>query len=522
MTTATSAWEADGTAAWDAETGQRPIRVLLVEDDEDDYLLTRDLLREIGKRHFALDWVATFEEAVAALAWQEHDVYLVDYRLGAHNGVDLWSAAGRHSAPMILLTGLDDHDVDIQAMKAGAADYLVKGQIDAPLLERSIRYAIERKRAEEALKRADRRKDEFLAMLAHELRNPLAPIRNALYIMKQPGTDASGLERVREMMERQVRHMTRMVDDLLDVSRITRGKIELRKEVVDLASVVSRTVEATRALIEDRRHELTVALPPELVLLEADPTRLEQVLTNLLNNAAKYTDQGGQIGLSAQQESGELVVRVKDTGMGVPADMLSRIFEPFVQSDRVLHYSQGGLGIGLTLVRSLVEMHGGTVQVHSDGPGRGSEFVVHLPLLSQRDKIEGSRAEGEGSQPFNATPKRRILVVDDNADAAESLGMLLKLEGHDVRVAHDGSGALAAVDADPPDIVFLDVGMPGMNGYEVAQRLRQRPDVEPLLLVALTGWGQEEDRRRSKEAGFDHHVVKPVEPEVLQELLANW
>jgi PAS domain S-box-containing protein len=381
--------------------------------------------------------------------------------------------------------------------------------------------AMENARLYSEVREADRRKDEFLAMLAHELRNPLAPIRNALQIMKQTGADAAMRGRVREMMERQVQHMTRMVDDLLDVSRITRGKIELRKEVVDLASVVGRTVEATRPLIEDRRQELTVDLPSGPVHLEADPTRLEQVLANVLNNAAKYTDHGGHIWLTARQEGGEFVLRVRDTGVGILADMLPRIFEPFVQSDRVLHQSQGGLGIGLTLVRSLVEMHGGTVTAHSEGPGKGSEFIVRLPALSQQQPIPGAKAAGEGGEPVGAAPQRRILIVDDNVDAAESLAVLLRLEGHDVRVAHDGPAALAAFEADPPDIVFLDIGMPVMNGYDVARRLRQRPGLDNLVLVAMTGWGQEEDRRRSQEAGFDHHLVKPVEPDALRQLLAR-
>jgi CheY-like chemotaxis protein len=314
--------------------------------------------------------------------------------------------------------------------------------------------------------------------------------------------------------------MTRMVDDLLDVSRITRGKIELRKELVNLPSVVDRTVEAIRPLIEDRQQELTVDLPPEPLRLEADPTRLEQVLANLLNNAAKYTDHGGRIWLSARQEGGELVLRVKDTGVGIAADMLARIFEPFVQSDRVLYHSQGGLGIGLTLVRSLIEMHGGSITAHSEGPGKGSEFVIRLPALSPKQPIPGPTA-GESSEPVGSAPQRRILVVDDNVDAAESLALLLQMEGHDVRVTHDGAAALAAVEADPPDLVFLDIGMPVMNGYDVAQRLRQRPGLEKLVLVAMTGWGQEEDRRRSQEAGFDHHLVKPAEPEALRRLLAR-
>jgi PAS domain S-box-containing protein len=381
--------------------------------------------------------------------------------------------------------------------------------------------AMENARLYSEVREADRRKDEFLAMLAHELRNPLAPIRNALHIMKQAGSDAAVAGRVREMMERQVQHMTRMVDDLLDVSRITRGKIELRKEILDLAAVVGRTVEATRALFLDRRHELTVDLPRETLILEADPTRLEQVLANLLNNAAKYTDHGGHIWLTARREDRELVLRVRDTGSGIAPDMIVHIFEPFVQSDRVLHQSQGGLGIGLTLVRSLVEMHGGTVTPYSEGPGRGSEFIVRLPAFSPKQPIPGPRVSEEGSGPDGSAHRRRILVVDDNVDAGESLAMLLRMAGHDVRVAHDGTAALEAVDADPPELVFLDIGMPVMNGYDVARELRQRPGLKNLVLVAMTGWGQEEDRRRSQEAGFDHHLVKPVEPDALHRITSR-
>jgi CheY-like chemotaxis protein len=256
------------------------------------------------------------------------------------------------------------------------------------------------------------------------------------------------------------------------------------------------------------------------VRLEADPTRLEQILANLLNNAAKYTDHSGHIWLSARQESGGVVLRIKDTGMGLSADMLARIFEPFVQSDRGLHDSQGALGIGLTLVRSLVEMHGGRVTAHSDGPGKGSELIVRLPALSQEQPLPGATAAATSPPPVGTAPQRRILVVDDNVDAAESLALLLRIEGHEVHVAHDGPAALAAIAADRPDVVFLDIGMPVMNGYEVAQRLRKMPGLENLLLVAMTGWGQEEDRRRSQEAGFDYHLVKPADPEALRQLLA--
>jgi PAS domain S-box-containing protein len=377
----------------------------------------------------------------------------------------------------------------------------------------------DRLRAEAALREADRRKDEFLAMLSHELRNPLAPLRNALHILKQPGVDEQVMGRVRDLAERQVRHMARLLDDLLDVSRISRGRIELRKEVLDLTAVVSRTVEAVRPFIEERQHELTLALPAEPLEVEADPTRLEQVLTNLLNNAAKYTEPSGHVWLTAERDASEAVVRVRDTGIGIAPEMLPKVFDLFVQGDRGLDRSQGGVGIGLTLVKKLVELHGGRVEACSAGLGRGSEFSVRLPALPGQRPDERER----GSEPGEpaARPGRRILVVDDNVDAAESLAVLLRMQGHDVRVAHDGPTALAAAEAEPPDLVFLDIGMPEMNGYDVARRLRQQPGLESLVLVAMTGWGQEEDRRRSQEAGFDHHLVKPVEPSTLERLLAD-
>lgn len=321
------------------------------------------------------------------------------------------------------------------------------------------------------------------------------------------------------MMERQVQHLSRLVDDLLDVSRITRGKIDLRKEVVNLATLVHRTLEAIRPLLDERQHTLTVSLPPEPIRLEADPTRLEQVLANLLHNAAKYTERGGRIEVQAQHQGNEVLLRVRDTGIGIPTDMLGRIFEPFVQSDRRLEQSQGGLGIGLTLVRSLVAMHGGTVEAHSDGPGRGSEFVVRLPTLSGHEKPGGVRTATAPSA--GSIPPQRVLVVDDNPDAAESLALLLRLDGHAVRVAHDGPTALAAVETEPPDVVFLDIGMPVMDGYAVARRIRQQPCLGQVRLVALTGWGQEDDRRRSQEAGFDAHLVKPADPRALQHVLAG-
>ncbi len=388
---------------------------------------------------------------------------------------------------------------------------------ESPLLGLIVTDLTQQKQHED-LKDADRKKDEFLAMLAHELRNPLAPIRNALHLLKLPAVTGAVAAQAREMMERQVEHMVRLVDDLLDVSRITRGKIKLQKEAVDLAAVLARAVEAATPLLEGRRHHFTASLPEGGVLVEADPTRLAQVVVNLLNNAAKFTPEGGRISLVAGRQGTQAVITVRDDGLGIRADALSHIFDLFVQSDSTLDRSQGGLGIGLTLVRSLVEMHGGGVEAHSDGPGRGSEFIVRLPVWA------GQRQEPLANGVAEDTPRhaaRRILVVDDNVDAAESLALILKLQGDEVRTAHDGPAALAAAQAFQPEVILLDIGLPGMNGYEVARRLREQPPFEGTLVVAMTGYGQEEDRRRSQESGFDHHLVKPVEPTALHRLLAD-
>ncbi len=382
--------------------------------------------------------------------------------------------------------------------------------------------AIENTQLYRELQETGRRKDEFLATLAHELRNPLAPIRNSLQILKLPRLDAATAERSREMMERQVHHLVRLVDDLLDVSRVMRGKIELRKEPVEMASIIARAVETVQPLIESQAHTLTVTLPPESLLLDADPVRLAQVVGNLLTNAAKYTERNGRIWLEARRVGDEVTLQVRDNGIGIAPNMLSCIFDLFVQVDHAATRSQGGLGIGLTLVKNLVEIHQGTIEARSAGLGKGSEFVVRLPLSTQKhsrpERSEPSRQDGTEPQ---ARPGHLLLVVDDNRDAAESLAMLLRLQGHEVQVAYDGPGALEVTKDYHPEMVFLDIGMPGMDGYEVARRLRQQPGLENVKLVALTGWGQVEDRRRSKEAGFDYHRVKPPEPTALDELLAT-
>jgi PAS domain S-box-containing protein len=394
--------------------------------------------------------------------------------------------------------------------------YDVADQAVAEELARRASIALENAQLYAELRLADRRKDEFLATLAHELRNPLAPLRNALEILKRPNVEPAVIDQARGMMDRQVRQLVRLVDDLLDVSRIMQGKIELRKERIDLAVAVRHALETAQPAIAAAGHQLRCDLPPEPLILEADPIRIAQAISNLLHNSAKYTEPGGRITISAARENGEAVVRVRDTGVGIAPDMLPRIFDLFVQANRKQDRSQGGMGIGLTLVRSLAEIHGGRVSAQSEGPGRGSEFVLRLPLC--QDLPQGNSHDVITRVSVASNP-RRILVVDDNADAGESLAMFLRLQGHVVRVTMDGQSALDAALREPPQVAFLDIGMPGMDGYELARRLRQQPALESVMLVALTGWGQEEDRRRTQEAGFDFHLTKPAEPEVLDRLL---
>ena len=383
-----------------------------------------------------------------------------------------------------------------------------------------LRVALaERARVEEQLREADRRKDDFLAMLAHELRNPLAPVLTAVQLMERKQQAGLGTERERDVVERQVHHMRRLVDDLLDVSRVTRGKIQLRKHPMDLVASVGRAVEAARPFADSRGHTLRVELPGGPVWTEADPVRLVQVFTNLLHNAAKYSEPGGHITLTLTREGGEALVRVADTGMGIPAEALPHLFEPFMQVARTLDRAQGGLGLGLTLVKQLVEMHGGRVEAASEGVGRGSVFTVRLPLLPEAHVLVAPVEATAGRE--ESTGGRRVLVVDDNVDAAELLGEVLEMDGHQVTVVHDGMAALERMGAAAPEVVFLDIGLPGMDGYEVARRIRERSGGTSPRLVAVTGYGQASDRQRAREAGFDAHLVKPVELEQVRELVAD-
>jgi PAS domain S-box-containing protein len=380
----------------------------------------------------------------------------------------------------------------------------------------------ERRRLEDDLRRlaadlseADRKKDEFLAMLAHELRNPLAPLSYGVQTLRRAGTPADAVGATADMLERQVAQMARLVDDLLDMSRITQGKIELRTRRVELGPVLEQAVEAVRALHRSIGQELSIVLPQEPVTLDADPARLAQVVGNLLNNASKFTDKGGRIALTVEREGGHVAIRVRDTGIGISAENLPRVFDMFAQVDTSLERSRDGLGIGLTLVKTLVEMHGGTVEARSDGPGLGSEFVVRLPVLAEGP--EGGPKETVSTAASRS--RRRILIVDDNEDGAESLALLLTVSGHETHTVHDGLEGIAAIERLRPDLVLLDIGLPGLNGYEVCRRVRQQPWGRDLALVALTGWGQQEDRERSKAAGFTTHMVKPVDPDRLMRLV---
>ena len=384
------------------------------------------------------------------------------------------------------------------------------------ILARQAADLIERKMAEDALNDADRRKDEFLATLAHELRNPLSPIRNALQIMRIAPTGEKAQELV-GMMDRQVTHLVRLIDDLLDVSRLGQGKIDLRREKITLQSAIDDAIEGSRALVENSKHGFTVNLPQAPLWINADLTRMAQIITNLLNNAAKYTPQGGHITLTAYSENGHAVLSVADNGIGIPAAMLPKVFDLFTQVNRTLERSQGGLGIGLALVRQLLDMHEGQIEAKSAGLNQGSTFTVRLPLAVAADAVHDVPARVE---PTIAAPLR-VLVVDDNAPSAKTIGWMLELEGHEPKLAHDGAEALSVAGTFHPDAILLDIGLPGINGYDLCRQLREDPRFKDTLLIAQTGWGQERDRQLAKEAGFDHHLVKPVSFEELSKLLAG-
>jgi len=415
---------------------------------------------------------------------------------------------------------IERRDLSVRARKTTDDEIGILADAMNSMLADLEREMAERLAAEDALRTADRRKDEFLATLAHELRNPLAPIRNALYILRMEGADAAALSEARAIIDRQVLQMVRLVDDLLEVSRITTGKLRLRRERVELRKVASAALEAVEPIIRERGHTLVVTLPPPGLTIEADPTRLSQVFLNLLNNAAKFTPQGGRIEFALEVRNGEIAARVRDDGVGIAPDMIEPIFEMFAQADRSLERTTMGLGVGLSLSRRLMELHGGTIEARSDGANRGAEFVARMPAAGAEMSIHSIEtatrlpaAEGNG--------RPSVLVVDDNEDFAITFARMLRARGYEVRVEHDGLAGLTAAQSSPPDVAFLDIGMPKLNGYELARHLRALPATSHAILIAVTGWGQDEDRARTEQAGFDGHLVKPIDPGALLSLLAS-
>jgi signal transduction histidine kinase len=518
------------------------VNILLVDDQPAKLLTYQTILSELGDHLISAN---SASEALQHLLKLDIAVVLVDVCMPDLDGYELAAMIRQHPrfrrtsiifVSAIMLTDLDR----LRGYESGAVDYVpvpvvpeilrAKVGVFADLYRKT--QALERLNAElesrvaertaalqrttEALQEAALRKDEFLAMLAHELRNPLAPIRTAVQLLRLKELSEVHRSSARDIIERQVEHLVSLIDDLLDVSRITRGMISLKREVVPLGAIVARAVETSRPAIDARRHTLTVDLPAELITVEGDATRLVQVVANILHNAAKFTEPGGRIDLEVSREGGEAVLRVTDNGIGIPAQALPRVFDLFTQVQSKAERPEGGLGIGLALVRRLTEMHGGAVAVHSDGPGAGTVVTLRLPVLSAERSPDAEPAAAEAPP----VAPRRILVADDNDDAARSLALQLQMAGHDVRTAFDGVEALALADQFEPQVVLLDLGMPRLDGFETAREMRRRPWGAGTTLIALTGWGQPHDRQRTDDAGFDVHLVKPVSADHLFQAIA--
>jgi signal transduction histidine kinase len=497
------------------------LRVLLVEDSPDDAELVRIQLRRAGFDTI-VERVETADEFSAAIEAQSWDVILADHALPTFDAAQaLALLAGKQvDLPFIVMSGMITQEVAIELMRSGAHDFVAKSNPARlePVIRRELREAENRRARRRAeaerealvvkLEAANRAKDEFLAMLGHELRNPLAPIVTALQLMKLRGDGRPSREF--DIIERQVNHLVRLVDDLLDVAKITKGKVDLKRRVVELSELVARGVEIASPLIEQRMHHFQIDVPRRGLRVAADEARLAQVISNLLTNAARYTGQGGEIALTAVRDGADAVLCVKDNGIGIGPEMLPKIFDLFVQGPRPIDRTEGGLGLGLALVRNLVSMHGGSVAAHSEGPDRGSEFVVRLPLASP-DEDEAAPLD---PAPHAAVGQRhagqRVLLVDDNRDALEVMAEAVRLEGYEVEIAYDGPTALVALDQFAPTVIVLDIGLPVMDGYEVARQIRARPAHAATRLIALTGYGQASDRARAEAAGFDVHLVKPV------------
>src|SRR5688500_5360938 len=518
----------------DAEGAFREEAVLILAPTAKDAAISRKILeqagmdcapcRDIGELCAGIDGGA----GIAVLAEEALTHETLDLLRLAIRRQPAWS-----DFPLLVLTEEGaDSELVLHTLETLGNVTLLERPVRVPALVSAVRAALRARRRQyqirdylgesdriaAALREADRRKDEFLAILAHELRNPLAPLRNALEAMRLMPHDGEAAAWARALMERQVAQMVRLIDDLLDLSRVSRGRIELRHEPCDLASLLNGALEICGAAIKAGGHKLTLDLPPGPLPLACDPTRIMQVMCNLISNAAKYTPPGGHIMIGARRRAGDaLELSVRDTGVGIPRDMLDKVFDMFTQVTQSIERSQGGLGIGLTLVKRLVELHGGTVEARSAGPGQGSEFIVRLPPRAGAPLAQPAALAPHANAPATA---QRILVADDNRDAADSLAFMLRLAGHEVRIAYDGRQAIDMAETFRPALALLDIGMPRLNGLEAARHLRRQAYGEEMMLIALTGWGQPDDRSRSLAAGFDHHVVKPVDPSMLERLLA--
>jgi signal transduction histidine kinase len=512
--------------------------ILVVDDTPANLQVLAGMLKDRG---YKVRPVPSGKLALLAARYNPPDLILLDIHMPEMNGYEvcehLKADDNLKGIPIIFISALTEQLNKVKAFAIGGVDYLTKpfqmeelhARVETHLKLRRLQIELEEtnvrlakandvlRRKQQELSDLHHRKDEFLAMLSHELRTPLAPILSAVDLLRLQKNENHLQQQARTIIERQVTQLTRMVDDLMEVSRITTGRVQLRHDRVVVSGIVERAVETARPLMDQRGHELKVSLPPQPIWLNADAARLEQVVVNLLTNAAKYTDEGGRIWLTVQQEGDECVLRLRDTGVGIAQELLPRIFDLFTQAERSLDRSQGGLGIGLALVQRLVEMHRGSVEVHST-LGQGSEFVVRLPVVLALAPQPPSNLT-ETTEP--TSPSLRVLVVDDNVDTAQTLAMLLESLGHDVRTAHTGPTALEAALDYPPNVVLLDIGLPGLNGYEVAKRIRQQPVLDNIVLVAMTGYGRETDRQRSQEAGFDHHLVKPVNFGKVHQILAT-
>lgn len=517
-----------------AVTREDPVNILLVDDQPAKLLTYESILGELGEN---LIKVSSATEALECLLRQEVAVVLVDVVMPELDGYELAAMIRQHprfqQTSIIFVSALMLTDLDrLRGYECGAVDYVpvpvvpeilrAKVSVFADLYRKTralerLNAELERRVADRtaaleattaALQEADRRKDEFLAILAHELRNPLAPIRTAVQLLRKRDLAETQNMRAREVIERQVQHLVCLIDDLLDVSRITRGMITLQRERVLVDAVVARAVETARPLIDARKHELMLDLPEELLSVEGDPTRLVQIIGNILHNAAKFMDPGGRIVLSVTREDSYAAISVRDFGLGIQPEQVAKIFDLFSQVHEKSETPHGGLGIGLALVRRLVEMHGGVVTANSDGLGKGTELVVRLPVIGVQSTVVGLPAN-DSKRPPQVSP-RRILVADDNSDAVEALALQLRLAGHEVRSANDGVEALEVAESFAPQVVLLDLGMPRMDGYETARQIRRKWWGKSATLVALTGWGGQQDRQKTTDAGFDAHLVKPV------------